>query len=205
MVKWIVVMTIQPSICLDDWGKPRKNPSQVGRIRDSNPGPPESESRALPRSHLARLQGYCLSPILLNIYVSSECSAQGQVFHCKRRNLGVQFCRMQVFHRKLRNQGCSFTRDWIGAVASCCFPHPTLSLASEQTLQDLKDPKGTNVEVRRVDLANWARRTSPKFTAGVKYNFHQGFWPDHRSRNPNHPSPPLSCDDASDVFDQHPC
>ena len=26
---------IQPSICLDEWGKPRKNPSQVGRHRDS--------------------------------------------------------------------------------------------------------------------------------------------------------------------------
>ena len=59
MVKWIVVMKIQPSICLDDWGKPRKKPSQVGRHRDSNPGPPECESRALPRSHLARLLKSC--------------------------------------------------------------------------------------------------------------------------------------------------
>ena len=32
-----------------------------------------------------------------------------------------------------------------------------------------------NVEVRRVNLANWALRTSPKFTSGVKYQFHQGF------------------------------
>ena len=39
----------------------------------------------------------------------------------------LQFCRRQVFHRKLRNQGCSFTRDLIGALASSCFPHPTLS------------------------------------------------------------------------------
>ena len=36
------------------YGKPRKNPSQVGRHRDSNPGPPECESRTIPRSHLAR-------------------------------------------------------------------------------------------------------------------------------------------------------
>ena len=56
MVKWIVVMKIQPSICLDHWGKPRKNPSQVARHRDSNSGPTECESRALPRSHLARLK-----------------------------------------------------------------------------------------------------------------------------------------------------
>ena len=43
---------------------------------------------------------------------------------------------------------------------------------------------------RRVDVASWALRTSPKFTTGVKYQFHQGFWPDQRSGNPNHPSPP---------------
>ena len=55
---------------------------------------------------------------------SSECSTQRQVLHCKRRNLGCSSG--QVFHRKLRNQGCSFTRDWIGAVASCCFLHTTL-------------------------------------------------------------------------------
>ena len=56
MVKWIVVMKIQPSICLDDGGKPRKNISQIGRHRDLNPGPPECESRALPRSHLVLLE-----------------------------------------------------------------------------------------------------------------------------------------------------
>ena len=101
-----------------------------------------------------------------------------------------QFRRRQVFHRKLTNQGCSFTRDLIGTVASYCFPHPTLSLASEQTLKDLKDPRGTNGEVRRVDLANWALWTSPKSTTGVKHQFHQGFWPNQRSGNPNHPSTP---------------
>ena len=84
----------------------------------------------------------------------------------------LQFSRRQVFHRNLRNQGCSFIRDLIGAVASRCFAHPTLSLASEQTLEG---PRGTNEEVRRVDLANWALRTSPKFTTGVKHQFHQGF------------------------------
>ena len=54
----------------------------------------------------------------------------------------LQFCRWQVFHHKLRNQGCSFTRDLIGAVAPRCFPHPTLSLASQQTLKDLKRFQG---------------------------------------------------------------
>ena len=49
-----------------------------------------------------------------------------------------------------------------------------------------KDPRGVSVEVRRVDLANWALRMSPKLTTGVKYIFHWGFWPDQRSGNPNH-------------------
>ena len=31
----------------------------------------------------------------------------------------------------------------------------------------------------------------PKFATGVKHQFHQGFWPDQRSGNPNHPSPPV--------------
>ena len=53
----------------------------------------------------------------------------------------LQFCRKQVLRRKLRNQSF-FTRDLIGAVASRCFPHPTLSLASEQTLKDLKRSQG---------------------------------------------------------------
>ena len=61
MVKWVVVMKIQPSIWLDDWGKPRKYPSQVGRHRDLNPGLPECESRALPRSHLAMSKGLVLN------------------------------------------------------------------------------------------------------------------------------------------------
>ena len=54
----------------------------------------------------------------------------------------MHFCRRQVFHRKLSIQGCSFTRDCIGSVASHCSPHPTLSLASEQTLEDLKRSQG---------------------------------------------------------------
>ena len=43
-----------------------------------------------------------------NIIINIECSAQGQVFHCKRRNQGCSSVQRQVFHR---NQGCNFTRD----------------------------------------------------------------------------------------------
>ena len=49
-----------------------------------------------------------------------------------------------------------------------------------------RSEKIPGMEVRRVDLSNWAVRTSTKFTTGVKYQFHQGFWPDQRSGNPNH-------------------
>ena len=57
------------------------------------------------------------------------------------------------------------------------FPHSTLSLAPEQTLKDLKRSQmhRRSVKVRRVDMANWALRTSLKFTTGVKYQFHQSF------------------------------
>ena len=54
-----------------------------------------------------------------------------------------------------------------------------------------KCPRSPNVEVGRVDLPNWAFRTSPKFTTVVKYKFRQGSWPDI-SGNPNHPSPHFS-------------
>ena len=51
-----------------------------------------------------------------------------------------------------------------------------LSLASEQTLNDLKrSGRDTNEGMRRVNLANLSLQTSPKFTTGVKYQFHQGF------------------------------
>ena len=60
---------------------------------------------------------------------------------------------------------------------------PPLSLAYEQTLKVMKRFRGTDLEVRRVDLAKWVLRTSSKFTSGVKYQFHQGFWPDQKSQS----------------------
>ena len=64
--------------------------------------------------------------------------------------------------------------DRCGSFPLLSAPHSLYSI--EQTLKKIwKDPWDTNVEVRRVDLANWAVRTSPKFTPGVKYQFHQGF------------------------------
>ena len=58
-------------------------------------------------------------------------SAQGQILHYKHRNLGCSSAEGRSFTANSGKQGCSFTRDLIGAVASRCFPHPTLSLVSE--------------------------------------------------------------------------
>ena len=69
-------------------------------------------------------------------------------------------------------------------------PHSLFSIWTDLKRSE-KIPGGTNAEVRRLYLANWALRTSPKSTTGVKYRFRQGFWPDQRSRNPNLPSPPI--------------
>ena len=81
--------------------------------------------------------------------ISSNISSSSSCVFCPRASPSLQaqeprlqFCRRQIFHHKLRNQGCSFTRDCIVAAASRCFPHPSLSLASEQTLKDLKRSQG---------------------------------------------------------------
>ena len=115
---------------------------------------------------------------------SSECSAQGQVLHCKRRNQG----RSSVEDRS-SSANSGIKAAVLPGINRCgslpLLPHPALSLASEQIL---KNPRGTNVEVRSVDLANLAIRTSPKFTTRVKYQFHKCFWPDQRSGNPSHRS-----------------
>ena len=57
---------------------------------------------------------------------------------------------------------------------------------SEQILKDVKDPRGTSVEVRRVDLALWALRISPKFTTRIP----SGFLTRSEIRKSHHSSPP---------------
>ena len=139
--------------------------------------------------------------ITLRLFVAVLSSSSSSWVFCPRagpplqaKEPRLQFCRRQVFHHILRNQGCSFTRDWLGAVASRCFPHPTLYLFSIWT--DLKrSEKNPGAPTWRWGEWIWLTgsfRTSPKFTTGVKYQFHQGFWPDKRSGNPNYPSPPVA-------------
>ena len=109
----------------------------------------------------------CFKKLIIIFFIIIRVFAQGQVRHCKvhAQEPRPQFCRRQVFHRKLRNQGCSFTRDWIGTLASRCFPHPSFYLAFEQTLKIWKDPRGNNVGVRRVDFLTGSsgfHRNSPQ-------------------------------------------
>ena len=101
----------------------------------------------------------------------------------------IVFCPSAGLSLQIQAPRLQFYYGWIGALASRCFPHPILSLASEQILKYLKRSQGLNVEMS-VDLAYCATRTLPKFTTGIKYQFHYGFWPDQRSGNPNQPSPP---------------
>ena len=67
----------------------------------------------------------------------------------------------------------------------------TLNIHIHTDLKRSEKIQGTSMEVRRVDLANWDLRILPKFTTGVKYQFHKGFCPDQRSGNPSHLSPPI--------------
>ena len=112
---------------------------------------------------LRHMTTLCKTPLKRS---SSVCSAQGQILHCKHSEPRLQFYRRQVFHHKLSNQGWSFTRDWIGAVASRRFLHPTLSLASEQTLKDLKRSRGTTWR-----WGEWIWLTEP---SGLHQNSPQG-------------------------------
>ena len=82
------------------------------------------------------LYSICFICILIRVF----CPRAGLSLQTQEPRL--QFYRRQVCHRNLRNQGCSFTRNWIGAAPSPCFPHPTLSLVSEQTLKHLKRSQG---------------------------------------------------------------
>ena len=98
----------------------------------------------------------------------------GQVLYCKVRKQGLSSVQRQVFYRITRIQAAVLLGMKKYGIFPC-FPHSTLPLASEQILKICKYPEGTNMEVQRVDLANWVLRTSPKFTTGVKYQFNHDF------------------------------
>ena len=82
-----------------------------------------------------------LHPVYIYIYIyNHEYSAQGQVLHCKLRNQG---CSLVKRITSTANSGTlAAVLLEIDAVASRCFPHLTLSLASEQTLKELRRSQG---------------------------------------------------------------
>ena len=97
--------------------------------------------------------------------------------------------------------GTQFYQEWIGVVASHCFLHSTLFLASKQTLKNWKHPRGPNVEMRRIDLTNWALWTSQKFTTGLNISSIRDFV---HIRDPEipiilHPLSPLQARKAQDM------
>ena len=47
-----------------------------------------------------------LTRLCCMVYHHHQCSAQGQVLHCKLRQQGCNFAQKQVFHCKLGNLGC---------------------------------------------------------------------------------------------------
>ena len=130
------------------------------------------------------------------LFVSSSSSSSSWVF-CPRAGPSLQaheprlqFCRRQDFHRKLRNQGLHFYKglNRCGGFQLLSTPHSHFSVwiylkRSEKT-------PGTPTW-RWGEWTNRALRTSPKFTTGVKDQFHKGFWPHQRSGNPNLSSPHL--------------
>ena len=121
---------------------------------------------------------------------SSECSAQGQVLHCKRRNLGCSSsedrCSTQTQEPMLQfYQGLNRCSSFRLLSA----PHSLFNIWA-----DLKRSENIpGAQTWRSGEWIWLtgpsgfRRNSP---SGVKYQFHQGFWPYQRSENPNHSQPP---------------
>ena len=74
-------------------------------------GPPRWKAVILQTTPHPRLRHlfnyYQISMKTSKILLSSECSVQGQVFHCKVRYQGCSSAQRQVFHCKFRHQSCS--------------------------------------------------------------------------------------------------
>ena len=129
---------------------------------------------------------------------SSECSVQRQGFHCKLRHQG---CSSAQSRSSSANSG---TKIAVLPGMNRCGSFPLLSAPLSLSLslslslfsiwRDLKrSEKIPGAPGRR--WGEWIWLTGPsglhQNSAEVKYQFRQGFWPDQRSVNPNHPSPPV--------------
>ena len=97
--------------------------------------------------------------IIIKIIIRVFCP-RALVLHCKRRNL----CSSAKGRSSTANSG---TKAAILPGMNSCSSFPLLS--APHSLFSIWTDLGTNMEVRRVDLANSALWTSQKFTTGVKY------------------------------------
>ena len=123
----------------------------------SESGPDDKSSRMYVRMYACKHECICIC-----IHISDVFSPRaGLSLQAKEPRL--HFCRRQVFHRKLGNQGCSFTRDGICAVASRCFPHTTLSLVSEHTLN-------RTAKIRTAPTCRWGERIWLSGPSGLHRN-----------------------------------
>ena len=74
------------------------------------------------------------------------------IMFCPRAGLSLQtqaprlnFCSKAGLPLQTQEPRLQFYLGWIGAPASRCFPHLTLSLASKQTLKDMKRSQGHHI------------------------------------------------------------
>ena len=126
-----------------------------------------------------------------------------QVFHRKLRNQGCSSDQRQVFHCKLRNQGCISAKDrssianlgnkaaillgmiGYGSFPLLCAQHSLLSVWTNLK----RSEKLPGAPTWRSEEWIWLtgpfglHRNSPR-------ELNTGFWPDQRSGNQKHPSPP---------------
>ena len=88
-------------------------------------------------------------------------------------NTGTKAAVLPKVSTSTANSG-SKVADLLGMNRSDSFPFLSAPHSLFSTYTDLKRSQAI-VDVRRVYLANWALRTSPKITTGLKYQFHQRF------------------------------
>ena len=123
---------------------------------------------SLTNYHFPDFPNLCETWLIL-ISWSSEYSSQGQALHCKRRELACSSPKVMSF----TSDSGTKVAVLLGMNRCASFPFISVPHSLFSIWIDLKRSENIlgapKVEVRRVDLANWALRTSPKFTTGIKY------------------------------------
>ena len=118
--------------------------------------------------------------VLMSPSTSSECAAEGQVFHCKLRHQGCSSAQKLAFHTNSGTKAAVLLgMNSCGRFLLLSAPHFLFSIWT-----DLKRSLGYQHGGEESDLATWALRTSPQ---GLNISSIRVFQLDQRSGNPNHP------------------